>query len=77
MSTHLIFLSLGTALDPTLKAPYTATSQRIRKCIIALHYFYIFVVPVLCIVPSFLISFHLYFTTDLGNDALELLNPLW
>lgn len=76
-SFSVMFLILGSSLDPKLQTLYTVTSHRIQKWITALHCFYVFVAPALSTVPSFLASFHAYFTTDLGSDAFEFVNPMW
>lgn len=62
---------------PESRALYIESSQKVDKWIRILDVALLRVTPTLAILPAVISSFITYFTTDLGNAALELPGPMW
>lgn len=62
---------------PESQKLYTESSQKIEKWIKILNVALMKISPALTIWPAVITSLITYFTTDLGNAALELPGPMW
>lgn len=69
-------ISLGLKY-PDLRTQYNNTSRQIQKWINFLHVATVLMAPVFIISPPVIASCFAYFTTDLGDDSLELPLPMW
>lgn len=56
---------------------YTKTSKKVQKAVKITTFILPQMTPILMFVPTFMVSFVGYFTTDLGADALKLPLPKW
>lgn len=63
--------------NPSLKLLYEKTNEKTEKWSKILFFLMVKFTPIAWLSPKVIISFYLYFTTDLGNDALELPSPMW
>lgn len=59
------------------KAIYVEVNDRIEKWSQIVHFVLVNVSIPFLILPKYLVSFYLYYTTDMGNDAFELPLPMW
>lgn len=71
------FLSKLVLEYPTSRTIYDETNQRIENWTKIIYFFIMKVTPVCWIFPKFAISIFMYFTTDMGRDALKLPIPMW
>ena len=56
---------------------YTETSQKVAKWIKIVDIALVKITPTLTILPASIVSFFIYFTTDLGDSAFQLPFPMW
>lgn len=63
--------------DSALKIVYAQTSQKMEKWIETLDFAFIKGMPIASIWPALIVSLIKYFTTDLGDAALELPSAMW
>lgn len=63
--------------NPPSKVLYDKTNGKIEKWSKILYFLMVKLTPMSWLLPKVIISLFLYFTTDLGNDALELPSPMW
>lgn len=71
------FLSNSVLEYPASKIIYDETNQRIENWTRVIYFIIMKVTPVCWIMPKFAISIFMYFTTDMGRDALKLPIPMW
>lgn len=63
--------------DPEALSTYLKLDERIEIWSNLFHFLVVQVTVPLVIMPKFLISFYLYFATDLGSEAFNLPFPVW
>lgn len=59
------------------KELYEKTVRIIQMNSKTISFFFVYLLPPIFMLPKFVISVFAYFTTDLGNDALEMPFPMW
>lgn len=64
-------------MGPVSKTKYDKINQKIEKWCKIIDFVTVKVSPPTVILPKLTISFFNYLTTDAGNDAFELPNPMW
>ena len=69
-------LFLGTKC-PVSKVFYSRANKQMEIWSKIVYFFNAKCVPILYMLPRPILSFFIYFTTDLGNDAFELTFPIW
>lgn len=63
--------------DPAAKVIFHKTNQFVEKCSQIVVLFVSILTPIIWVAPQIFASVFTYFTTDLGNDAFELLIGMW
>lgn len=58
-------------------AMYEKTNQLMEKISKIVYFFIVFVCVPGFVIPKICVSYFNYFTTNLGNDAFELSEPIW
>lgn len=62
---------------PALKSSYIENNQQIEKWSEIIYLIVAKMTPIAFILPKFIVSIFIYFTTNLENDAFELPLPMW
>lgn len=65
------------AKNPSSKLLFDKTCRKVEKWSEIIFLWMVKITPIAWLSPKVIISFFLYLTTDLGNDALELPSPMW
>ena len=76
MFDHRFIKILGLK-NPSSKVLYEKTNRSVEKWSKIIFFVMVKITPIAWLLPKVIISLFLYFTTDLGNDALELPSPMW
>lgn len=76
-TSHFSFWIIVVIDFPVSKTIYTITDHKAEKWIETSKLIMLKVSPICLMAPQFSISFYVYFTTGLGNDAFELAFPAW
>lgn len=62
---------------PESKTIYMKTIHHVEKWSEFIYFVTVKVTPVFLVLPNTIVCYCRYFATDLGNDAFDLLNPMW
>lgn len=69
--------STGIVEYPASKKSFIKINHLVEKCSETIYFAVVKVSPQCVIYPKFIISYMLYFATDLGRDSFELPFPIW
>lgn len=63
--------------NPASKIIYVKIIEKVEKWSRFIHIVLLYVTVPSFVLPKYVVSFYLFYTTDLGNDAFELPLPVW
>lgn len=76
LMSQIRFISFNVGLDKS-KSHYESVNKKIEKISSLLYFSLVKVSTIAFVMPDFIVSFALYFSTDLGNQAFKLPFSSW